>query len=204
MADLKIYGYAGSRAVRNLWMCEELGLGYDHIAMTTADGATRTPEFLEVNPAGHIPAMDDGGFKLSESLAINLYLAKKHQRLCPQSLQDEARAWQWSLWAASELDAPIFQWIVNSVILPVERRNAGLALQAREALEWPLTVINRELASREFLIPGTDFSVADLNVASVMYRLLAVDLDSKPYLKCWLTKCWGRPAAKKARAMREG
>lgn len=204
MSGLKLYGYAGSRAVRNLWMCEELGLGYEHVAMTTADGATRTADFLAINPSGHIPAIDDGGFKLSESLAINLYLAKKHQRLYPQKLEDEAKAWQWSFWAASELDTQIIQWIVNGVLLPVEKRNAGLALQAREALEWPLTVINGELAKREYLVAGAGFTVADLNVASVMYRLLSVDLDSKPHLKGWLARCWERPAAKKARALREG
>ena len=72
MSALKVYGYAASRAIRTLWMCEELGVPYEHVKTTTADGGTRKPEFLKINPAGHIPAIDDGGFTLSESMAINL------------------------------------------------------------------------------------------------------------------------------------
>ena len=101
MSGLKIYGYAASRAVRNLWMCEELGLSYEHVPVAPAGGATRTPEFLKINPSGQIPAIDDGGFKLSESLAINLYLARKHGKLMPGTLEGEAKALQWSFWAAS-------------------------------------------------------------------------------------------------------
>ena len=47
------------------------------------DGGTRTPAYLKINPAGHIPAIDDDGFALSESMAINLYLAKKAGKLYP-------------------------------------------------------------------------------------------------------------------------
>ena len=73
---LKIYGVALSRAGRTLWMAEELGLPYEHIK-TTFTGGTRTPEYLKINPNGHIPAIDEDGFTLWESMAINLYLAKK-------------------------------------------------------------------------------------------------------------------------------
>jgi glutathione S-transferase len=184
-------------------MCEELGIPYDHIAMTTQDGATRQPAYLKINPSGHIPAIDDGGFTLSESMAINLYLAKKHGKFYPTKLQDEARAWQWSFWVVTELDAPIIQWISNSVSRPMEKRDSRLAIQARETIEWPLQVLNEELSHRECLVDGCGFSVADLNVASVLYRLLFLDLSQKPHLESWLKRCWERPAAKRARALRE-
>ena len=90
---LRIYGVALSRAGRTLWMAEELGLPYEHVK-TTFTGGTRTPEYLKINPNGHIPAIDEDGFTLWESMAINLYLAKKHGagRLYPTRLEDEARA----------------------------------------------------------------------------------------------------------------
>jgi len=200
---LKVYGYAKSRTFRTLWMLEELGLTYDHVDLSTQDGGTRTPEFLRVNPAGHIPAIDDDGFKLSESMAINLYLAKKHGKLYPANAQGEARALQWSFWAAHELDRQIVQWIVNTAILPVAERNAKLALGAREEIEWPLQVLNGELAKQQYLADPSAFTVADLNVAAILYRLLFVDLAGKPHLDKWLKHCWERPAAKRARAMRE-
>ena len=203
MSSLKVYGYTRSRVVRTLWMLEELGVPYDQIDLSFQDGATRKPDYLAINPAGHIPAIDDGGFKLSESMAINLYLAKKHGKLYPADGHAEARAWQWSFWVMHELDKPIVQWIVNSVLLPVEQRNTKLALQSRDEMEWPLTVLNGELAKQPYLADANAFTVADLNVAAVLYRLLFTDLSGKPHLDAWLKNCWDRPAAKRARAMRE-
>lgn len=203
MAKLKVYGYARSRTLRTLWMLEELGIPYDHVDLSTQAGGTRTPDFLKINPAGHIPAIDDDGFKLSESMAINLYLAKKHGKLYPPTAQGEARALQWSFWAAHELDRQVVTWIVNTSSLPIEQRNAKLALAAREEIEWPLQVLNGELAKQQYLAEPDTFTVADLNVAAILYRLLFVDIAGKPHLDKWLKHCWDRPAAKRARAMRE-
>ena len=203
MSTLKLYGYSKSRAVRTLWMLEELGITYEQVPVGEVAGSTRTAAYLAINPAGHVPAIDDGGFKLSESMAINLYLAKKHGKLYPATPQGEAKAWQWSFWAIGELDKLIFPWIMNSMLAPVEQRSAKAALAAREELEWPLTVIEAELARQQYLAEPQTFTVGDLNVASVMYWLLHVDLSGKPHLEAWLKRCWKRPAAIKARAMRE-
>ncbi len=204
VSKLKIYGYAQSRAVRALWLCEELGLPYELVHVGTTDGGTREPAYLRINPAGHIPAIDDAGFTLSESMAINLYLAKKHGKLYPADLHAEAKAWQWSFWVMAELDTPIVRWITHGMLLPPAQRDVKIALEAREAMEWPLQVLNGELAKRQYLAEPNTFTVADLNVASVLYRLLFVDLAGKPHLEAWLKRCWDRPAAKKARALREG
>jgi glutathione S-transferase len=203
MTALKLYGYPQSRAVRALWLCEELGLPYELVRITTVDGGTRAASYLKINPAGHIPAIDDDGFKLSESMAINLYLAKKHGKLYPATAAGEAKAWQWSFWVMAELDAPIVRWISHSMLLPVEQRNVAIAYEAREAIEWPLQVLDGAVARQQYLADPNAFTVADLNVASVLYRLLFVDLAGKPHLEAWLKRCWERPAAKKARAMRE-
>jgi glutathione S-transferase len=202
--SLKIYGYPQSRAIRTLWLCEEIGVPYELVRTTTADGGTRSAEYLKINPAGHIPAIDDAGFKLSESMAINLYLAKKHGKLYPREPQGEAKAWQWSFWVMSELDAPIVRWISHSMLLPPEARDVKIAHEAREAMEWPLQVLNDALEGREYLVEPDAFTVADLNVASTLYRLLFVDLAGKPNLHAWVRRCWDRPAAKKARVLREG
>ena len=203
MPNLKVYGHTRSRVVRTLWLLEELSIPYDQVDLSFQDGATRKPDYLAINPAGHIPAIDDGGFKLSESMAINLYLAKKHGKLYPADAHGEAKAWQWSFWAMHELDKPVVLWILNSVLLPVEQRNAKLALQSREEMEWPLQVLNGELAKQPYLADPNAFTVADLNVASVLYRLIFTDLTDKPHLDAWLKRCWDRAAAKRARAMRE-
>ena len=101
---LRIYGSARSRGVRTLWIAGELGLQYEHLDYAPRSPATRTPEYLALNPNGRVPTIDDDGFVLSESMAINLYLAKKHGKLYPADAKHEALAWQWSFWEVDRLD----------------------------------------------------------------------------------------------------
>ena len=72
-----IYGIAKSRAIRNLWACEELGLAYTHVPVVYGPEGSRKPDFLAINPNGRVPAADIDGVMMWESLAINLHLAKK-------------------------------------------------------------------------------------------------------------------------------
>jgi glutathione S-transferase len=104
MARLRIYGIARTRAFRVLWMAEELGLDYEHIAIETGPGGALKPDYIAVNPNGRLPAIDDDGFIMWESLAINIYLAKKHATgaLYPADAPGEAKVVQWSLWAATK------------------------------------------------------------------------------------------------------
>lgn len=90
---LKIYGAVRTRAFRVLWLAEELGLDYQRIPLETGPADARRPDYLGVNPTGRLPAIDDDGFILWESLAINLYLARKHATgtLCPATLQAKPR-----------------------------------------------------------------------------------------------------------------
>ena len=79
-------------------MVEELGIPYELVEIDYAAHETRTPAFLRINPNGHVPAIDDDGLRLHESMAINLYLARKHadSPLAPRDLAEEfplARNW---------------------------------------------------------------------------------------------------------------
>ena len=103
MSRLKIYGIPMSRAFRVLWMANELELDYENVPIHFADSSSKTPEYLAINPNGKIPAIEDGGLKLWESMAINLYLAKKHDKgLWLNSPETEAQATQWSVWVMAE------------------------------------------------------------------------------------------------------
>jgi glutathione S-transferase len=147
---LKIYGVARSRAFRTLWMAKELGLDYEHIKVDFATGETRTPAHLALNPNAHIPVIDEDGFVLWESMAINLYLAKKHSlgRLYPSRLEDEARAWQWSFWGMTEVERPVLTALFNRAILPEDERDAAAADAAERTLGPPLKVLARLAAAR--------------------------------------------------------
>ena len=92
---LRLYGSPRSRGIRVLWMATELGLSYDHKDYLPRSPETRTPEYRALNPNGRVPTIDDDGFILSESMAINFYLAKKHKSpLYPSDPKNEALALQ--------------------------------------------------------------------------------------------------------------
>jgi glutathione S-transferase len=199
---LRIYGSARSRGLRTLWMVGELGLEYQHEDYAPRSPQTRTPEYLALNPNGAVPTIDDDGFVLSESMAINFYLAKKHGKLYPADAKNEALAWQWSLWETDKLDRQVTVYADHSSVLPEAQRNAALAKSTWDEISVALGVLDIALGKSRWLA-GSDFSVADLNVASALYRALSFDLAKWPRVNEWLHRCWDRPAGKKARAMRE-
>src|SRR6516165_7901624 len=151
---LKIYGVARSRAFRTLWMAKELGLDYEQIKIDFATGETRTPAHLALNPNGHVPVIDDDGFVLWESMAINLYLAKKYGAgsLYPTSLEDEARAWQWSFWGMTEVERPVLTALFNRALLAENKRDAEAADAAEKQLVQPLRVLDGALAQSANLL----------------------------------------------------
>src|SRR5215467_6349294 len=165
MSKLRIYGIARTRAFRALWMAEELGLDYEHVPIEVGPAGARKPEYLAINPNGRLPAIEDDGFILWESLAITLYLAKKHStgRLYPATLEGEAKAWQWSLWSVQEVDRGVNIWSLHAVRLPPAERDRARREEALRVLEAPFRVLDGALAERPYLL-GEDFSVADLNV----------------------------------------
>src|SRR5580658_5967824 len=199
MNGLSIYGVARTRAFRALWVAEELGIPYRHVPVEIGDEGARAPEFAALNPNGRLPFIDDGGFGLFESLAITLYLAKKHSagKLYPGTLEGEAKAWQWSFWSIAEVDRGVNIWSLHAVRLPPQERNAALREEALKVIAAPFKVLDAALAKTPYLLGG-DFTVADLNVAAVISRAVDMDLSHEPNLKTWLTRCLDRPAARAA------
>lgn len=199
---LRIYGSANSRALRTLWMAAELGLKYDHKDWLPRAPETKTDEYRAVNPNARVPSIDDDGFILSESMAINLYLAKKHNKLYPADPQHEALAWQWSFWETDRLDRQIVTYVRHSVALPEAERKPATAEAAWLEVAPAFDVLETALSKADWLA-GPAFSVADLNVAGALYRALSIDVGKWPNFDAWLHRCWERPAAKHARALRE-
>jgi glutathione S-transferase len=201
---LKIYGVARSRAFRTLWMAKELGLDYEHIKVDFATGETRTRAHLALNPNGHVPVIDDNGFILWESMAINLYLAKKYGRdgFYPSRLVDEAQAWQWSFWGMTEVERPVLTALFNRVILPEDQRDPAAADAAEKTLAQPLKVLDGALGHSPYLL-GDKFTVADLNVASILAWARPAQIDFSPFSTVaeWAKNCAERPAARAARQL---
>ena len=180
-------------------MATELHLDYDHVPYEWNDPRIKQPEFLKLNVAGAIPTLVDGDFALSESLAINLYLAKKYGRggnfpTYPLTDEDEASAIRWSLFAQGHLEP----WVQKDLILAdlIE----AIGSRGQEMVTQSLSVLNRALATSGWLV-GDAFTVADLNVAGVLSPSRKLDLDLSQFTNVtgWLNRCYSRPAAMEAR-----
>ena len=197
---LKIHGTSMSRTGRVLWAAEEVGVKYEH--NPTQIQEAKSPAHLKLNPNGHIPVIDDDGFVLYESMAINFYLAAKYGKapLWPESVQDRALANQWSYWAMLEVESHMVTLLQHRMILPADQRNEKLATAAVEAVKAPLKVIEQHLSGRDYLL-GKDFTIADLNVASVwsIGQMVQLDFSAAPKTTAWLGKCNSRPAAERGR-----
>lgn len=214
---LKIYGVYRSRATRNLWLATELGVPFELVPTIQANrvpdpqapGApfnTKSPAFLKVNPNAQVPALEDDGLALSESLAMNLYLAKKHGGpLAPADLKEDALITMWSFWAATQAEPHAANIIYNMVMKPPGERDEKLAAASVEALREPFAVLDAALVAGQGHLVGGRFTVADINVAEVLrYALPAKELfDAAPNVKAWLEKLHARPAYKAVMAARE-
>lgn len=198
---LKLYGQYMSRAQRCLWTLEELGVPYEHVKTNQGAGESRTPEFLKINPNGHVPVLTDGDFILWESMAIAMYLARKfgHGSLWPASVEDEGRVMQWALWASLEMEIYVVNYLRHAMLYPPEKRRPELAEEALKVLPAPLKVLNDSLAGKDYLV-GNRFGVADINVSTVLlladvYKPLGV--DQYPNVMAWLNRVAARPAWQK-------
>lgn len=207
MSKLKIYGTARSRAARVLWLAKELDLDFEHIAWSFADPKLKSPEFLRINPAGRIPAIEDDGVALGESLAINLYLGRKYgdrarPSLAPASPAEDARILQWSCWALTDLEGPMGTVYLNRGFLPEDKRDPRAAEAAEAQAQKPLLLLDGVLAASPYLL-GDRFSLADLNLACVLSltRIGAVDMSKFPHVAAWAKRCHDRPAAAEVRAL---
>ena len=197
---LIIYGPPQSRAMRTLWMAHELELDFRHERGFREDAVIPTEALLAANPMGQVPALDHDGFTLTESMAINIYLAKKHGKLAPRSLEDEAQTLRWSFWVMTSVEVTLLNVLAKARGLRGEARDSEAAEAGIATLQQPFNVLNDALADRDYLL-GDAFSVADLNVASVLAwaRAAGIDFAKQPHVDAWLGRCLGGEAAVRAR-----
>lgn len=194
---ITLYGHPFSRAHRVMWMLRELGLAFEHVPTDFIHGGTRALDYKAINPNGRVPALVDGDLTLFESLAINLYLARKEGGpLAPATLVEEALATQWSLWVANEVEGPLLFAAANLALFSPEGRRPDQAAIGLAKLARPFAVLDGHFTDHQWLI-GDRFTVADLNVATVMslIPICGIDVTTWPAMAEWLMRCLDRPAA---------
>ncbi|MBN8901908.1 MAG: glutathione S-transferase [Rhizobiales bacterium 65-9] len=212
---IKLYGVARSRASRNIWMLKEIGLDFELVPViqvyrlpdpnaANAPLHTRSKAFLDINPNARVPALDDDGFVMTESLAINLYLARRYGGdLGPRDAQEDGLMTMWSLWAATECEQRALEILSNRVSNPAGELDEGKAQAAVAALRAPFKVLDQALAETGHVV-GDRFTAADINLAEVLrYAQPAPELfHAAPNVRAWIEACQSRPAYHAMAAMR--
>jgi len=191
---LKIYGWKRSRAARCMWVMEELGLTYEQVPLNPHAGETRTPEYLALNPSGKIPTLVHDGFVLTESAAINWYLASRFPgTLLPRDPQPAARVLQWTSWALTELEPPLVA-IMREGRRSKEQVDAARITAWRDEVHRMVDTVLEPALTGEYLIEGQGFTLADLNAASVasVMQVFEISLDPHPRVAQWLKRCFAR------------
>jgi glutathione S-transferase len=201
---LIVYGIPRSRTMRTFWLAAELGLDYRHVETLLDETGTRGEAFRKINPNGLVPTIDDDGLVLWESMAIALYLAKKHGGpLAPADLAEDAKMTMWALWSLGQIEGHALAILMHSASLPPDKRRADKLAEAKEAIAKPLGVLDAHLTQEKFLVGGR-FTAADLNLVGCLFylRLTPEVLAPYPSVAAYYEACFARPAAQAAYAMR--
>lgn len=196
---ITIYGVAPSRTYRCLWLLEELGIEYQREPVRFDEPGEARDRYLKVNPNGRVPCLVDEDLVLFESLAINLYLIKRYGGpLAASSIEDEGRALQWSFWGANEIEPLLDVFVRERVYKPESDWDKDALAEAESALEKPTRILDDHLADRDYLL-GSEFSIADLNLAGVMFPGPGNGYDLAPFANVgdWFTRCTERAASQR-------
>jgi glutathione S-transferase len=194
---MKLYGTPPTRALRALWLINELGLECEIISVDMSKGQHLQAEFLALNPAGKVPVLVDGDMVLTESVAMTLYLAEKcpDKGLIPDNLIDRAQMYRWLFFLVTEIEAPLWRIARHTSIYPEEKRLPEDVKLARQEAKVMLEVLENHLQGRQYLA-GERLSVADLVAAYTLDWANTVKLMEKtPRLQEYLRTMYERPAA---------
>ena len=204
---LKLYGQYRSRTFRVAWLCKESNIPYEHVNVTVnVEGAgCKEPWYVALNPNARVPTIDDDGFVMWESGAINLYLAEKYKSpLWPADIRGRGRAYQWAFFIANDVEPHMITVMQHRVMLPPEKRDAALADAADAKLKPRLKLLDDHLGKNR-LFGVERWDMADFMVASVCFSFTAIkyDLSKYPRFQKWLLESLERPKAKEAIALRQ-
>ena len=201
---MKVYFAPKTRAVRVVWLLEELGLDYEIETFALGDPKMRSPDYLTVHPMGRVPALEDGGDVIFESGAIVQYVLARHGggRMVPDvASEDFAPYLQWLHYAEGMIMPPVNTIVVETILLPPERRNQTNVDRATKLLSRMLTAVEQRMEGRAYL--AGDFSGADIMCghACMAAARLGADLTDRPALTNYIDRLQTRPALAKALAL---
>ena len=201
---MKLYFAPNSRAVRIAWLLEELGLEYDVEKYKVGDRALRTPEYYKIHPMGRIPVLEDGETRIYESGAIVQYLLARHGdgKFVPDVNDPSFPEYlQWLHYAEGSIMGQVNILVVETILLPPEKRNDVNVNRALKLLRVALGNVDNRLQDREYLT-GT-FTGADIMTGHACFGAMnaGAEIDDYGHLNAYINRLLKRPALEKARSL---
>ncbi len=198
---LKLHFAPNSRAVRTLWLLEELGLPYELNKMDFHPRDLKSDEHRNRHPLGRVPVLEDGDISIFESGAIADYILERHKNggLKPAADALNFPAYlQWFHYCEGMVMPPINTIVVQTILLPPERRDETVLGQAQRLLAKAVEPVEDDMLGKEYL--AGDFTAADtmLGHSLLMAERMQIVNDSHPNLKAYTARLKARPALQKA------
>jgi glutathione S-transferase len=194
---MKLYGIPPTRALRALWLLNELDLDCEIVTINLAEDEHLQPEFLKINPFGKVPVLVDKDVIVAESGAIPLYLAERYGqgRFIPASVEDRAAMYRWMFFLVTEIEQPLWRVALHTFIyVEADRRPDEIPLAERDCRQM-LAPLDRHMSNREFFV-GSTATVADfIGAFTLDWADEAGFLDQSPNLKAFVDRMYARSAA---------
>ena len=198
---IKLYGTPPTRALRAMWLLNELDLAHEIVPVDIGAGENRTPEFLALNPAAKLPVLVDGDLVISESAAIQLYLADRYGDrfpgggLIPVTAEDRARMHHWLFFLMTEIEAPLWRIALHSFLYAEDEKSEDEIALAKRDGRGMIAVLEQHMQGRDFIV-GERVTVADFNAAFTLdWANEEALLDEAPTLRGYLDKMYARAKA---------
>ncbi len=194
---MQLYEFGPTRSIRARWTLQELGVPFEPITVDLRAGEHRRPEFLKINPAGKVPVLVDGDVTVTESVAIALYLAEKYpeKSLLPTGIGQRAQLHRWLLFAATELEQPLWRIARHTSLYAEEKRLPADVTLARSDFGDMAAVLEDHVRGRQFLV-GAGATIADLVTAYTLDWANEVELlGDFPQLRAYMERMYARPNA---------
>ena len=200
---LTIYHAPKSRSVRIVWLCEEAGIPYELKTFPVRGDYMASDDFGAVNPNRKVPAIEDDGIILFESVAIMEYLLAKHGHGSLAPAPSDSKAYgpylQWLHYGEAGMGNYVTMALAHRALLPEAHRSEAMAAWGTAETKKTLDVLAGPLGAHDYLLPS-GFSAADI---SVVYMLLlakfaGMSKDFPEPVSAYFARCTEREAWKKA------
>ena len=204
---ITVYGAPNSRSDRIAWLLEELEQDYDFKLINFFKGEHKAPAFLSVNPGGKVPVLQIDDLVMTESGAMVTFMADKFSNagLIPSiGTPERAKHEQWSYFALTELEQPLWTQGKHRFAIPEEYRVKEIFPTTTWEFQQALALLSHALGDQEFIL-GDKFQAVDILLATTLAWGAAFKNDIKQTnLKDYMTRLTTRPAAVRAQKKQAG